>query len=114
MLTRKVYPAGIENVQAAQKYITGLDARRISKQSDLRYIFVLLSSYAVPSIFSILTCISLLLKLYILFQDGGITPGSLKISSFFAAVMTVRTPKQKLCLGETMKVAEVYYASQIS
>jgi hypothetical protein len=28
--------------------------------------------------------------------------------------MTVRTLKQKLCLGEIMKVAEVYYASQIS
>jgi hypothetical protein len=28
---------GVENVQAAQKYITGLDARRIAKQPELRY-----------------------------------------------------------------------------
>jgi hypothetical protein len=29
---------GGENVQAAQKYITGLDARRIAKQPEVRYI----------------------------------------------------------------------------
>jgi len=30
--------AGTENVQASQKYITGLDSRRIAKQPELRYI----------------------------------------------------------------------------
>jgi hypothetical protein len=43
LLEKSYLSAGNENVQAAQKYITGLDARRISKQSDLRYIFVPLS-----------------------------------------------------------------------
>lgn len=33
--------AGPDNVQAAQKFITGLDARRISKLSEHRYISVL-------------------------------------------------------------------------
>jgi len=29
---------GTENVQGAQKFITGLDARRLSKYPELRYI----------------------------------------------------------------------------
>ncbi len=32
--------AGTENVQASQKYITGLDSRRIAKQPELRYIWL--------------------------------------------------------------------------
>jgi len=30
---------GSENVQAAQKYITGLDARRLSKFPEYRYVY---------------------------------------------------------------------------
>ena len=43
---------GTENVQAAQKYITGLDARRISKFPEHRYPKLLLQT---------ITCISLIL-----------------------------------------------------
>jgi len=32
---------GSENVQAVQKYITGLDARRLSKFPEFRYLYYL-------------------------------------------------------------------------
>lgn len=66
VLIRKVYlSAGNENVQAAQKYITGLDARRISKQSDLRCILLPLQFLKLVSCSINLlntTCMSLLSK----------------------------------------------------
>lgn len=37
MLISSHFMAGAENVQSAQKYITGLDARRIAKQPEARY-----------------------------------------------------------------------------
>lgn len=37
ILISSLFMAGAENVQSAQKYITGLDARRIAKQPEVRY-----------------------------------------------------------------------------
>ena len=41
---------GTENVQAAQKYITGLDARRISIFPESRYLKLLLQTIAYTSL----------------------------------------------------------------
>lgn len=37
---------GQENVQAAQKYITGLDARRLAKYSEDRYVSAFIRVYS--------------------------------------------------------------------
>jgi len=46
--------SGSENVQAAQKYITGLDARRLSKFPEFRYVYIIKCAFLLEDHFNLM------------------------------------------------------------